>query len=343
MATLSGKYSDLGVEARNGVMLAVKEINCSGKTNTKKLKVVYKNAEADPHVAIAKLRELKASGINIVIGPTLSTLAVPIVKWANENGVILLSPTVSTSQLTGKKDNFFRIIPDTSTKAKKLGKYVKNSFHVSKICAFLDIGNEEYTLDFLNSFLSVFDLKPNELECLIKYNFEHSTVANFTGLHLIMNHAPDLVVIATPAIDAAIITQLVRNFNPNAIICANNWAKTEEFILNVGPSMNRIFFEDIDPCVVSEAISEFKKKYFKSYGQLPSFAAMQGYDSVKVLYRALKISQENNEPLRKTLTEIRDFPGILSPISIDEYGDCKRPTYICTIENGQFIPLSRQK
>ena len=154
VATLSGKYSDLGVEARNGVMLAVKEINCSGKTNTKKLKVVYKNAEADPHVAIAKLRELKASGINIVIGPTLSTLAVPMVRWANENGVILLSPTVSTSQLTGKKDNFFRIYPTLAQRLKSWANTLKIRFMYLKYAHFWT----SETRNTLSTFLIAFFL-----------------------------------------------------------------------------------------------------------------------------------------------------------------------------------------
>jgi branched-chain amino acid transport system substrate-binding protein len=72
---LTGKSSDLGIQGRNSVMLAVEEINSQGGINGRPLQLITKDDKQDPQTALKVDRELIDEGVITIIGHMTSTMS----------------------------------------------------------------------------------------------------------------------------------------------------------------------------------------------------------------------------------------------------------------------------
>jgi len=72
---------------------------------------IYKNANFDEAIHLDKLVELKEEGVDLVIGCIFTMYANQSVPYANENDMIILSPSSTGSIYAIEGDNFFRLAP----------------------------------------------------------------------------------------------------------------------------------------------------------------------------------------------------------------------------------------
>lgn len=84
-----------------------------------KVELVMADTQSDPDVALVKIKELKKQGINLVVGPLNSAELQKVLDYANQNEMILISPS-STAVSLAKDDNLFRKTLDDSVQAKAL-------------------------------------------------------------------------------------------------------------------------------------------------------------------------------------------------------------------------------
>lgn len=63
------------------------------------------------------------------------------------------------------------------------------------------------------------------------------------------------------------------------------------------------------------------------------------YDTVRILASAMK--QAGNDPtaLRAALRKVRDFPGVMGPITFDQDGVASFPLTRYRIEGGKAVPF----
>lgn len=76
------------------------------------VELVIEDTKTDPTVALSLLEAMHEDGIGIVIGPYSSSEVGAVAKYANDNGVILISPLSTATTLALPGDNVFRFTPD---------------------------------------------------------------------------------------------------------------------------------------------------------------------------------------------------------------------------------------
>ena len=108
---LTGKGSALGIEGRNGASLAVTLINENGGINGRKVQLITKDDKQNSGKAREVVQELLDEGVSAVIGHMTSTMSIAGSEKTNQNKVVMISPTTSTSELSGIDDYFFRVYP----------------------------------------------------------------------------------------------------------------------------------------------------------------------------------------------------------------------------------------
>jgi len=127
---LTGINSDLGIQGRNGVILALEEINSSGGIAGKKIKLIIKDDQGTPKGAIKADKELIKQNVVAIIGHMTSDQTMAALPILEKSNTVLLSPTTSTPLLSNKKDLFFRIQGSSDFSAKALGEFAKNNFNL---------------------------------------------------------------------------------------------------------------------------------------------------------------------------------------------------------------------
>ncbi|MCP4350762.1 MAG: amino acid ABC transporter substrate-binding protein [Desulfobacterales bacterium] len=337
---LSGRHSDLGISGRNGVMLAVEEINKKGGINGQYIELIIKNDKHDPKLAVQTDRELTDSGVAAIIGHMTSTMSVAAVPLINKEKILMISPTASTMNLTGLDDYFFRVTSSVSTTTKMLARYSFNTMKLKKIAIVYEISNIEFSGGWYNSFTSEFKRMGGEIA--VSETFVSGSDARFFKIaQALLDPEPDGILIIAGALDSAMICQHLAKKDPLIPVVSSGWAFTQDFIEHGGPSAEGVIFvHTFDGESRDKRYLAFKKNFNDRFGRDPGFAAIFGYEAAQVLFAALSESSDITE-LKENIIRQEVFHGLQGDFKIDKYGDPKRKIFLITIKNGQFRTLEQ--
>lgn len=101
---LTGRHSDLGISSRNGATLAVDELNAAGGVRGRSLQLIIRDDGQDADRARRAVRELVGEGVVAMVGHATSSMAAATLPIVNDAQVLMVSPTVTSPDFTGKDD-----------------------------------------------------------------------------------------------------------------------------------------------------------------------------------------------------------------------------------------------
>jgi branched-chain amino acid transport system substrate-binding protein len=337
---LTGRNAALGVDGRDGVLLAFDEINEAGGIQGRSLELVIRDDLATPEGALAADQELIDEQVVAIIGHMTSETMMGAWPLVEQSGVVFFSPTVSTPQISGLDDNFFRLMPANTVQAEQLASYAIDKLAIASVVVFYDEDNLAYTLTYRDAFAEQFEALGGQI--LKDFPFSSATEPDFRVM-LAETEAlsPEAIFIVAPAIDTALIAQQTRLMGLENPILISNWALTTDLIQNGGQAVEGVLaITSHDENNQSPKNLEFIKRFQERYGRQPTFGAGYGYETALILAAALEKAKGQPKGLREALLETKDFYGIYNYLTLDEFGDVIRTVYLVTVKNGQFVTLS---
>ncbi len=333
---MTGRRSDLGVEARDGVMLAVDQINAAGGINGRPIQLLIRDEKGDPEMARQMDAELIEAGVVAILGHTTSEQTAAVLDEINEAEVVLLSPTAASSDFDHQGDYFFRVMSSNYAWGRVTAKYIYQSRGLHRIVGIYDIGNRSYTETFWNVVSEEFEALGGDASQSFVY------ISGETDLQALMETVSEvetdgLVMVSSP-VDTALMVQYARQFGIECPIFSSPWAETSELLNKGGAAVEGLEmvsaynFSDSSPNAQA-----FRSDFITRYNRAPGFPAAYAFEAMLVLAEALRITGGKAEGLPEALLSIEDFEGVQGSISIDPYGDVTRDIYITTIKDRQFV------
>jgi branched-chain amino acid transport system substrate-binding protein len=335
---LTGRTADLGVAGRNGAMLAVEQRNAEGGIKGRKVELVVRDDGQDPETSRHAVDDLIKQEVAAIIGPMTSSMAIAVVPQINSARVVMISPTVTTNDLTGKDDYFLRVSSPTSENAVMNARYQFTKCGFRKAAAIYDLNNAAYTESWLQDFSADFEKQGGRM--VGKHAFRSGSDTVFTGLiGDLLKSRPDVVVIIANAVDAALICQQVRKVDRKVGLDMSEWAATERLLELGGNAVEGAYVDQyFNRDDTSPRYLHFMKSFHDRFGLEPGFAGVAAYDAMNVALDALATGKRG-QPLKETLLSSGPFRGIQQPISFDRFGEARRKTYNTTIRNGRFVTV----
>ncbi len=332
---LTSRVAGLGIAGRDGVMLAVEEINGTGGINGRHVKLLVKDDKQDAKVAVKVDEELIAEGAAAIIGHMTSSMSMKGVPVANKNKILMLSPTTSTNELTGIDDYFFRIYPASALTAKRLAEHVFNNMGHKRVTVIYDIRNRAHTESWYLSFKKEFEANGGAIIAAETYTSGPDT--RFMELaRKVSARDTDALFILANAMDTAMLCQQLVKIGKTLPIVTSEWSATEDVLEFGGKAVEGMtFFHTFDKANKNPRFLKFREAFKKRFGYEAGFASAHAYDAAQVLFRALGKSDDPTM-LRETIKEIESFQGLQGELTFDQFGDVKRQHILMTIQNGQF-------
>jgi len=337
IAGTSGRVADLGVGGRNGVTLAVELRNAEGGINGRKIELIARDDQQDPERAREAAQDLIAQKVTAILGPMTSSMAVQVVPYGNEHHVVILGGTVTTNQLTGKDDYFFRVLAPTRKFASANAAYQLKRGHKRFAVAY-DLRNRAYTESWLNDYKNAVESGGGKV--VRKIAFESSNNVPFGDIAVkLLNAKPDCIVLVTNSVDAANLVQQVRKRNKKVALATSEWAGTERLIQLAGRAGEGVVLgQYLDRYSTQPAFVEFKKRYIQRFSQEPGYPALVSYNAANAMFEAIA-QQRKGEDLKQTLLRIKTFNGLQEPTVFDQYGDANSRPYLVSVSDGKFIVI----
>jgi len=335
---LSGKVADLGVAGRNGATLAIEQANESGGIQGRMLELIVRDDKQDEKVAADVTRELVALKVPAIIGPMTSAMALAMLPVVANTVTLLISPTVTTTDLSHKDDSFLRVISSTTDYASKSALYQYQKLGRRKVVAIYDLNNRAYTENWLRDFRESFEARGGSVVRALGFNSAEKV--SFTPLvEELLALRPDSVLIIAGAVDAAMICQQVRKLNSDMPMALSEWGATERLIELGGHATDGLLVAQfLDRGDTTPRFQAFRKAYQKRFGQEPGFAGLAAYDAANVVIAALMRDPEHRQ-LKQTILATAKFQGAQQEITLDRFGDADRLTFMTSIRNGIYVTL----
>ncbi len=337
LGCLTGRSTDLGVAGRDGFLLSINEVNAAGGIAGRKIIPVVRDDGLDPEKVKVVLRELLDEGVSFIVGPMTSQMAMTVVPEVKAAKIPLISPTVSTNQLIGLDDYFFRVYYANSQAAKAMADYVKTS-GLKTVVALYDTRNLAYTEDWVRIFTERFSGDGRQVEAV---PFNAATVGSFYDLvSLIKDKNPDGLLILANSIDTALVCQQAMKLNLLIPKFATGWSYSGKLITYGGKSVEGlVLVQSADLKKDRPELQRFLKAFRNGYFVDPTFPAVHAYDATRLGLHALEKLGVGGD-LKQELLSIKSFPGILQDFALDEYGDViNPPIYFMKIDEAVFHSL----
>lgn len=334
-ATLSGTNAAIGVQEMYGAELAVDTINESGGINGRQVVLAIRDDLNDPEVAVAIDNELNNLGAVAIIGHGFSNVAEATVNNANENNILLISPSIGTDALTGLKDNFIRLVPTASFEARSVTETIISEGHKNILLAY-DKGNialTDYHKQEFERVMTEQGLSP------ISYGYSSSEVEDYKEIiSLIENNDIEALFIVGSSLDASNMIQLNKLEGIEIDVHLSAWASSGDIAQRISTGYEYVtLYNFFDPVQYDVFGSEINQEYRRRYGIDMTMVATYAYDAVMVLAEALASMDESTTELLLEEIQNKTYEGVQSPFSLNEYGDVEREIYQFIIRDGDLI------
>jgi branched-chain amino acid transport system substrate-binding protein len=332
---LTGSMSELGINGRNGVFLAVEECNASGGIDGHLIKLITKDDKHDEKQALVVDQALIKEGVTAIIGHMTSTMSVKVLPLINQEKILMISPT--TSKLSRIDDYFIRLIPYDQTNF-YLAQYAYKKLGLKKITIVYDLSNIAFSNMVRNDFTKEFEALGGKI--ILSNSFTSGPELDYINMiKTLINSKPEGLLIIAGAIDTAMICQHIRMSGSQIPVMHNGWAGTKELVQHGGPAIEGIIFPIMYNKDSQEKLFiEFKNRYIKRFGRDPDFASVYAYEAALLLISALSESTDPTK-LKDIILKQGSLDGLQGEITFDKYGDAQRKTSIIKINNGKILVL----
>ncbi|MGL4982700.1 MAG: ABC transporter substrate-binding protein [Treponemataceae bacterium] len=299
---LSGSVAVYGNEARNGVELAISEINAAGGIDGKQILLIAEDDEGNPEKTVNAYKKLTSrDGVKVIIGSLTSGATASIASIAQAQKIILLAPAATMESITDAGDYIFRACFIDPFQGTVGGKFASDNLQAQRAAVLYDVGND-YSVGLYENFRTSFEVSGGQIVAAESYSTGDK---DFNAqLTKIKAANPDVVYLPDYYATVALIAKQLRSQGIMVpIVGGDGWGGITE---NAGDEMLNSFYSDHYASDSTDGVvREFVDTYRAKYNTKPvSFAAL-GYDCVFILRDAMlnAASTTDTDAIRSALSD----------------------------------------
>lgn len=338
---LTGPQAHIGIDIRNGVELAIEDLNAKGLEiggQKVRFEMVAEDDEANPTKATTVAQKLVDSKVVGVVGHFNSGASIPASKVYADAGIPQISPSSTNPKYTqqGFKTTF-RVVAHDNQQGPTLAKFATGKLNAKKIAVIDD--STAYGQGLADAFAAT--AKSAGADIVAR---EHTTDkdTDFRAiLTSIKGRNPDLIMFGGIDPQAGPMVRQMASLGIKAKFIGGDGMQTPNFIKLAGEAAEGVMASM--PGLPKEKMpggKEFVERYRKKFNQDVELFAPMGYDAVMVFADAMKRAQSTDPA--KFLPEIgkTQYQGVIGPIAFDDKGDLRNgPITIYIVKGDKWEAL----
>jgi branched-chain amino acid transport system substrate-binding protein len=322
---LTGPAASFGEYAKDGIDLAVEEIN---KSSNLKFAVVYEDSKGQPKEAIAAYNKILATEKPAVVIAALSSVASVLSPLASSTNTILVLVDVAKPGVADGV-NSFRIYPEANGTAGVIARFAANRLR-ARTAAVLYI-DDAYGLASLDVFQKTFAQRGKTV-FTDSYSISQRDFRDIIARLKSVTPRPDVVYLNGygPAFVNAM--RQLKEANLPIQLIADVAAGLPQNLAQAGSAAEGIYF--VDANIPSQFVNSFRRKF----GKEPSSDSAYAYDAIKILHKvATEVDKWDVASIRVRLKSLKAYPGIVGPITIRQNGDAELQFVVKRVVHGKPV------
>ena len=305
ITTLSGGGSGLGIDVRDGFLLAVK--------GDKHFEVIVKDDQRKPDIAVQIAdKMIQSDKVDVLTGIIWSNLAMAVVPAAVKQGKFYLSPNAGPSKLAGKgcHKNYFNVAWQNDNLHEAAGGYGNAAGYTN---SFILAPNYPAGKDALTGYKRFFKGKiEKELYTKLGQKDYAAEIAQIRS-----SKADSIFFFLPGGMGISFMKQLSQS-GINLPVIGPAFSFDQGILKAVGDAALGVkntsqWSKDLD----NKANKKFVQDFQKEYGRLPSLYASQGYDTGKLLISALNVADVKDQDKFRSALKNANFESTRGSFKFD--------------------------
>ncbi|GIM28034.1 ethanolamine utilization protein EutJ [Clostridium polyendosporum] len=318
IAPLTGKVATYGLSVKEGVLLAEKELNDKGGINGKKVKVVYEDDQADQNASINAFNKLvDDEKVAAVIGPVTSGATLAVAPKATQAMVPMITPTATEPTITKTGGNYvFRACYVDSYQGVIMAKYAAKDLGKKTAAVLYNVGSD-YSKGVAEAFKKEYEAQGGSV---VEYTSYNNGDKDFNAqLTKVKSANADVLLLPDYYDVTALIAKQARELGiQSQFLGSDGWESQELYKIGGDAVKGAVYVNHYFAGDSTKEVQDFVAAYKKEYNKEPDCFAALGYDSAKIMFKALEDAKSTDgDKIREAISKVQ-ITGVTGKMSFGE-------------------------
>lgn len=344
----TGDNAIYGTAVKNGIQLAVDEINAAGGINGKQIEYKFEDDQSDAEKSVNAYNTLKDWGMQILMGTVTSGSCTAVASETDSDHMFQITPSGTAVESVEDHDNVFRLCFSDPEQGTKSAEYIAKNKLATKIAVIYN-SSDVYSNGIYTNFAA--EAKKEGLDVVAAEAFTADNKTDFSvQLKKAQSSGADLVFLPIYYQEASAILQQAAklDYHPTFFGCdgLDGILGVEGFdkSLAEGTMLLTPYASDAQ----DEKTQAFTKAYEDKYGDTPIQFAADAYDAIYAIKAAAEEADvtpdmdysEMCDKLMDAMTKIK-IDGLtgVDGITWEKNGEPNKAPKGVKIENGVYVSM----
>ncbi len=332
--SLSGVDSTFGTDTKDGIDLALAQVNAAGGVNGRKITVVYEDDKSTPQEVATKVHQLAdRDGAVALLGEVASSRSMVGGLVANTSKVPMVTPSSTANEVTKDRTYVFRTCFTNTQQGDAAARYARDGMKKTT-AAILYVAQDNYSSGLAETFRDSFTRTGGKV--VIEKGYQKGETNFTTYLSEIAAQKPDVVFVPVYYAD---MVQIARQGKPlgltgGAFLGGDAW-DSADLVEGAGAELEGAHFVDhYAPDVPWPNSQAFLTAFRARFGHDPGSIAAQGYDAARLLFDAIgRAKTVSRDAIKDALAATKGFAGATGTITIDVDHNAIKPLVVVRISD----------
>jgi len=334
---LSGAGATSGTNFKDGVELAVKEINAAGGILGHKIETTTSDTQSNPGVAKGLAQKAIDDDVFAVFGPVFSGSI--MVSMTETRRAEIPNFTGGEASAITKQGNpyIFRTSFTQDTAMPKVARYIANNLKAKTVA--LIFVNNDYGKGGRDAIMKALDAV--NVKVIADISTEQSQVDFSVPVLKAKQANADIVFVYTNEEESARALRELRKQGWTKPIVGETTLVGQKVIELAGDAANgAVAHVGLTVDAPLPAMRAFRAKFEKAYKYVPDHNGIKGYTGVYLMKAGIeKVGKLDRKAVAKALhglsVSAAKEPGVIMDVSIDANGDLDRESFVVEARNGK--------
>lgn len=335
----TGSDANLGINALNGIKLAVKEFNADHDDVQIALKEF--DTQGDPAQAPGQLAKYKDdASILGIVGPLFSGETKAVLPDLQNAGLVMVSASATNADLPNVVPNqtvFHRVLPDDKAQGEGIAKYLKAEYAGKSVFYIHD--NQEYSKGLAE-----------QVEKAVAGNSKGTATINkdedlyTAAVNAAKSANADVVFYGGYYSQAGKLKKQLTDAGVKSVFVSGDGSLDGGFLDGAGAQAEGAIISC--PCNLATESAEgklgaFAKNYKKEFGTDAGTYSSEAYDAANILMNGIAAGNTTRAKLLEYVEGLSSYEGISKTVEFQDNGNLKATTvYFFEVKSGKFTPLA---
>ena len=343
---ITGGAAIYGNAVKNGIQIAVDEINEAGGINGYQIDYNFQDDEHDAEKAVNAYNNLKDWGMQVLIGTTTSAPCIAVVEKTHADNMFQITPSGTAVECV-QYDNAYRMCFSDPTQGTESAKYIGENGMAQKVAVIYD-SSDVYSTGIYEAFAAEAENQPFDIVSVEAFTADAKTDFS-VQVQKSKDAGADLLFMPFYYTEASLVLAECnkQGYEPTFFGCdgMDGILGVENFDTALAEGLT--FLAPFVAKSEDEQVQSFVSKYEEAYGETPNQFAADAYDCVYVVKAAIEAAgatpdmsvSDLCDAMKAAMADV-SYSGITGKdITWGEDGEPNKAPLVVKVVDGEYTEL----